>query len=258
MIESTHYTQEFYAEQQGGSLSSAMVVLPLVQQALQPASVVDIGCGVGHWLSVWYNQLGVKDLQGVEGPYVTADLLKIPKHLVHFQDLKQPLPINRRFDLAMSLEVAEHLPATFAAQFVNTLTSLSDVVLFSAAIPGQEGTYHINEQLPEYWAGLFKQHGYVPVDFIRPQVWGKDDAVAWWYQQNVLIYIKEERLKEFPALTDAYVHTDPSYLMRVHPWLYNYKLEILRKTSSFIGFIRWTYLYPVKKFVRKKLNPGKK
>jgi hypothetical protein len=70
---------------------------------------------------------------GYDGPHVTP--LCIPKDRFAAVDLRQPLPADRKFDLAISGEVAEHLPATL----VGTLTSVSDVVLFSAAIPGQGG-----------------------------------------------------------------------------------------------------------------------
>lgn len=252
MIESSHYTQEFYAGQQTGSLSSAQKILPIIRDVFHPRSVIDIGCGVGYWLSVWKNELGVPDVRGVEGPYVTPEMLKIDKELVSFQDLKEPLNIGRRFDLAMSLEVAEHLPNSNSRQFVETLTSLSDVILFSAAVPGQEGTYHVNEQMPEFWAGLFLERGFVPVDFVRPKVWG-DAKVEWWYQQNVLLYIKKERLVDFPMLTDAFEHTSPHFLFRVHPWLFNYKLQHIQKTRTWIGYTRWK-LYPLKKFVFKLIN----
>jgi hypothetical protein len=252
MIESTHYTAEFYSGQQTGSLSSAQRILPLVNDVFHPASVIDVGCGVGYWLSVW-QQLGVKDIRGVEGPYVTPDLLKVDKALVQFQDLKQPLNIQRKFDLAMSLEVAEHLPDTHARQFVQTLTSMSDVVLFSAAVPGQEGTYHINEQMPEYWAAFFQELGFVPVDFIRPQVWGEDEVVEWWYQQNILLYIRRERLADFPALSEAYRNTRPRFLFRLHPWLYNYKLQHIRRTKTWVGYTHWK-LYLFKKSFYKLIN----
>lgn len=252
MIESNHYTQEFYAGQQTGSLSSASKILPLVQEVFHTTSVIDVGCGVGYWLNVWQS-LGVKDIRGVEGPYVSADMLKVDKQFVSFQDLKEPLNITRRFDLAMSLEVAEHLPATHAKHFIEELTSLSDVVLFSAAIPGQEGTYHINEQQPEYWAAHFKERGFVPVDYIRPKVWGDDQNVEWWYQQNVLLYVKESRLAEFPVLSEDYRRTSPNYLLRIHPWLWHYKLQHISKTKTVVGFTRWK-LYPLKKFVQGILN----
>jgi hypothetical protein len=250
MIESTHYTQDFFAEQLGG-LNAARRVLPILNEIFHPSSVIDIGCGVGSWLKIWQSEVGVKDIRGVEGPYLSPELLQVDKSLVSFQDLKAPLLINRKYDLAMSLEVAEHLPASNAKQFVQTLTSLSDVVLFSAAIPGQEGTYHINEQAPEYWAALFNAEGYEAIDLLRPKIWG-DQQVEWWYQQNILLYVKKSRVAEFPALADALRATVPNYLLRIHPVLYNRKLQHVQKTKTVSSFINWKLSSLKKKIFKSK------
>jgi hypothetical protein len=249
MIETTKYTGDFYESQKTGSYSSAKVILPLVKEVFCPVSVIDIGCGVGYWLKVWLEELGASKIQGVEGPYVTSEMLQVSQEKILFQDLKEPLTINERFDLAMSLEVAEHLPEPNAKSFIQSLTLLSDVILFSAAIEGQEGTYHINEQMPEYWCNIFHQFGYVPVDYLRPKIWG-NDKVEWWYQQNMILYIKETALQNYPQLGEAFRNTDPNFLLRIHPWIYRYKLEKIRKTSTWNGFVRWK-LYPLKKFFLK-------
>ena len=70
------------------------------------------------------------------------------------------------------LEVAEHIPPECADIFVESLTwGLAPVIMFSAAVPGQGGTLHLNEQWPAYWASKFAQHGYVLIDCLRPQLW---------------------------------------------------------------------------------------
>ena len=70
-----------------------------------------------------------------------------------------PLRIGRRFDLVNCLEVAEHLDASRADSFVDDLCALGDVVVFSAAIPGQGGTHHVNEQFQSYWQERFRRNG---------------------------------------------------------------------------------------------------
>jgi hypothetical protein len=102
-------------------------------------------------------------------------------------DLTRELPDLGRFDLAVCLEVAEHLPASRAALFVADLVKLSPVVLFSAAIPGQPGVHHVNCQWPAYWADLFAFHGYGCRDEYRWPLWD-DDRIESWYRQNVLIF----------------------------------------------------------------------
>jgi hypothetical protein len=67
----------------------------------------------------------------------------------------------------------------------------SDQILFSAAIPGQGGSLHVNEQWPSYWIKLFSEHGYRCFDFIRPQIW-TDRAIESWYRQNILFFSKRD------------------------------------------------------------------
>jgi hypothetical protein len=61
------------------------------------------------------------------------------------------------------MEVAEHLPARTADRYVKLLSSLSSILVFTAAPPGQGGrtaTDHINEQPPWYWMTKYKQLGF--------------------------------------------------------------------------------------------------
>jgi len=61
------------------------------------------------------------------------------------------------------------------------------VVLFSAAVPGQGGEHHVNEQPPEYWRSLFAERGYDCFDFLRARLRDRSD-VRPWYRYNTLIY----------------------------------------------------------------------
>ena len=204
------FTPEDFAHQQAHSRASADVVMPLVLHVTGAKSIVDIGCGVGTWLAACV-ELGIADYLGLDGDYA-ATILQIPQS--HFQtaDLTKPVTISRRtgFDLAMSLEVAEHLPAEIAPRFVRDLTNVAPQVLFSAAVPGQGGVGHINERWLSYWADLFKAQGYFPVDTLRPQLWTREE-VAWWYRQNLMLFVKQDRL---PA-----TYTPPAMLDLVHPGL---------------------------------------
>jgi SAM-dependent methyltransferase len=208
------YDRGFYDEQMTGSLRSASIIVPLVLASVPARSVCDIGCGVGTWLCAFLAH-GVTDVVGVDGHYVPLDYLKISSQSFRSADLCNALELGRTFDLAVSLEVAEHLPQSSAATFVATLTRLAPVVLFSAAIPAQGGTGHINEQWPDYWVGLFAEHDYVAVDAIRPVVW-ENPNVEWWYRQNTFVYVKRELLPRYPLLEAA---AAPPQLPRrlVHP-----------------------------------------
>jgi SAM-dependent methyltransferase len=211
---STFYNPAYYDAITAGSLRSARVVLPLVLEALEPASVLDVGCGTGAWASV-FSELGVPDVVGVDGDYVDRSRLLVPEENFIASDLERPLHVGRRFDLVTSLEVAEHLAPTAAREFVASLVRHADAILFSAAIPRQGGENHLNEQWPEYWAALFAEHGYVAVDYLRPRVWHHPE-VELWYQQNLLMFVRPQRLDAAPRLSA----TDKP-LSLVHPRLYD-------------------------------------
>lgn len=206
------YTSDFYTGHMAGSVSSAAAIVPLVLSLFPVKSVVDVGCGVGGWLAEFARN-GVADIRGVDGDYVDRSLLKIPADRFTPRDLSQLASIGARFDLACSLEVAEHLPQARAEAFVAALADSAPVVLFSAAAPGQGGDDHINEQWPSYWARLFGKHGFVTLDCIRPKI-VNDPRVEWWYRQNILVFCKPERV---PAGHAAETNLD--WLDRAQPHL---------------------------------------
>ena len=182
------YDRAFYLDQASGSARSASVIIPLLRELLPVRSVCDVGCGVGTWLHCWLDH-GVTDVLGIDGDHVPREQLLIPADKFLAADLRRPLRWKRRFDLAMSLEVAEHLPPARAEAFVADLASLAPVVLFSAAIPGQGGTGHVNERWQGYWASLFAQAGLIACDVLRPRIW-QDDRVEYWYRQNILLFCR--------------------------------------------------------------------
>lgn len=218
MIEKQLYTKDFYEWQQDGSLLSARQTIPIVLEYFKPQSVVDIGCGVGTWLSV-FKEFGIQDCLGMDGDYVDLKMLKISSSEFVPRDLKQPLEVNRKFDLAVSLEVAEHLPENCAEIFVESLTKLAEVVLFSAAIPFQGGDGHINEQWQDYWVKLFVKKGYVVIDCLRDKIWNNEQVKAW-YAQNIFFFVRKESLSNYPQLEQEYKKRENSQLILVHPGTY--------------------------------------
>lgn len=212
------YTRNFYEYQREKSRISAREIVPLVMELIQPKSVVDIGCGTGAWLSV-FRENAVDDIYGLDGNWVDQDMLFIPADRFSKVDLKIPIHVARQFDLAMSLEVAEHIPADRAGEFVDSLTQLGPVILFSAAIPGQGGTHHVNEQWPDYWVRLFHERGFAVIDCIRKKVW-QNDRVEWWYAQNLLLFVRPDQLDRYPLLRQEIDNTVLSQLCLVHPKQY--------------------------------------
>src|SRR5215472_427313 len=179
------YSRAFYQALRNGASRSAIVIVPIVRELLHPTDVVDVGCGDGTWLAE-FRRWGANQVLGIDGEHVKGEL-QLSEGEFRALDLSRPFAIERIFDLALSLEVAEHLPPASASEFVASLTRLAPAILFSAAIPFQGGVHHVNEQWPDQWASLFRQHGYFCVDCIRKRIWENED-VAWWYAQNILLF----------------------------------------------------------------------
>jgi SAM-dependent methyltransferase len=198
---------------------SAKIMVPSILELTQARSVVDVGCGTGRWL-VEFQACGVTDLLGIDADHIPTCSLRISQNHFVAQDLTLPLKADRRFDLALSLEVGEHLPDSASHTFIRSLTALADVVVFSAAIPLQTGPGHINEQWPAYWAKRFADVGYVAIDCLRPLFWDNDRVEAY-YAQNVIVYATSEAA--------SYLNTDvrpglPRSLVHPRVWLYGHEV----------------------------------
>lgn len=249
-MEAEHYTDSFYNSQMSMSYHSAKEIVPLLIEYINPASVLDVGCGVGVWLKV-FEENSITNFVGIDGDYVDKKLLAIPaKNFMDF-DLKKSFSLNRKFDLAMSLEVGEHLPEDVANTFVDSISSHSDVVFFSAAVPGQIGTYHINEQWQDYWVKKFLDKGFVPIDLVRDKVW-YTKSVDWWYKQNCILYVRKSALDNYPKLKTLVRSTNPKDFVRYHPEmdfstnmisnpfsrLLKYPFYTIKKVLSYSGVIK--------------------
>jgi SAM-dependent methyltransferase len=200
-----HYDAGFYSTFSDGAQSSAAVIVPLVMQFVQPVSVLDVGCGTGAWLAEW-KRAGVADILGVDGQHVDRAALQIEADSFRAVDLRGPFSLDRRFDLVQSLEVAEHLDEACADQFVRSLARHADTVLFSAAIPGQGGVHHVNEQWPSYWIDRFDREGFSVFDVVRPMIW-TDARVETWYRQNIFLFSRTLALPSATTCTDM-VHPE--------------------------------------------------
>ena len=223
------YDDEFYSIQRIGSESSARVVLPLMFELVKPSSVVDVGCGVGTWLAVAAD-LGAA-VTGFEGEWVKSARLAKPGLNIQFRDLEKRVSAPTRSDMAICLEVAEHLSADRGPSLIEDLCSLANVVLFSAAIPRQGGTEHINERWQSYWAAEFKKHAYIAYDVVRPVVW-EDDRVEWWYRQNALVYANSAAAHLFSAYRPC------DMLDAVHRELWEYPVALRYVVKQFPGAVQ--------------------
>jgi len=216
MSEKEFYSVDFFAAQVDGSARSAAVVAPLVLSLLPVNSVIDVGCGVGPWAAAFLAN-GVSDVWGVDGDYVERSQLRIPPDRFLAKDLSRTLDLGRTFDLAVCLEVAEHLPELRARGLIGDLTAMASCVLFSAAVPGPTGTNHINPQYLPYWIKLFAERGFQAMDPFRPLIWGNDN-VEWFYQQDIVLFAGPGH----PALELNF----PEPLNLIHPELFRVALDV--------------------------------
>jgi SAM-dependent methyltransferase len=214
-------------------------VLPHLLELVKPRSIVDVGCGVGTWLKA-AAELGVADVAGLDGSYVDRSMLQIPDAQFTAVDLTKPFTVAREFDAALSLEVAEHLPQVSAAPFVDSITRLAPVILFSAAIPKQMGEHHLNEQWQSWWVERFAHARFVAIDCIRRRIWD-DPQVEWWYAQNILLMVREDYLNASPVLRQERERSGPPSV--VHPRAYLDRLTAAEQLRP-RGVVEWASMGP--------------
>lgn len=213
------------------NFSAAEEMVPYIVNLLQPNSVVDVGCGTGTWLKVFENA-GISDFLGIDGNYVDRKKLKISNSNFTEYDLEKKYNSPRKYDIAISLEVAEHLKQESADLFITTLANLSDTLIFSAAIPNQGGQNHLNEQPPMYWIAKLEQKGYKCFDVLRPIFW-ENKNVDCWYKQNIFLLTKDEvvtnKVKNLPSFLNHYL---------VHPELLEIKEKMVQSKQKNFEIIR--------------------
>jgi hypothetical protein len=245
------YNEEFFSSLSASSVKSATEVIPVILNYFRPHSVVDLGCGTGAWLSVWEKN-GVTDILGIDGEYINAEQLLIQKDKFMKADLESKIILPKKYELAMSLEVAEHIKPEHAEDFIHSICNMSDVVLFSAAIPHQEGILHYNEQYPGYWINLFARHDFSPYDCIREKIWNNNIINAC-YRQNMLFFIKNNSAGKFAAITGE----NKSVLPLVHPEHFESKqrevntYKQILKTPFHAG---WFFMKKYGKFILRSLG----
>jgi hypothetical protein len=222
-----YYSDSFYKEHMDGSYNSAVKYVELLNDLYKPHSVVDFGCGRGTWLKA-FKDVGAEELVGFDGTWNNQSHMIDQSILFHAVDLNSQITLDResKFDLAMSLEVAEHLEESSSRTFIESIVKLSDVVMFGAAYTNQGGTNHINEQPHSYWAKIFMEHDYFPYDIFRPSLWGNKD-VMFWYQQNTFLYVKSgSPLIEKLSSVGYRPIRNLAFMNCVHPSLYSSRISL--------------------------------
>jgi SAM-dependent methyltransferase len=220
------------------NLMAPREVVPYLVEIFKPESALDVGCGTGTWLKIFYDK-GVKDIKGLDGDFVNMDLLRqnISVEQFHAADLREPFDLERKFDLVISLEVAEHLPQATADQFVESLTRHADTIVFSAALPGQGGQNHLNEQWKKYWIDKFASFHFTVYDILRARFWNNKN-VDWWYKQNMLVFSKKDLTSLLPSSS--------LILEAIHPDLLQQNLNYIIYLQEYINQLE-TKLYELDK-----------
>jgi SAM-dependent methyltransferase len=219
------YDASFFEYVNLSARAAAERVVPLLQQQLAPASVLDVGCGQGAWLAVWQNH-GVLDVFGVDGAYVDRGRLLFAPERFYAHDLAQRFDLGRRFDVVQCLEVAEHLPASGAEALIDSLVRHGEVIVFSAAPPGQGGHDHVNERSYDYWRELFFRRGYLALDWLRPRIL-TDPAIDPWYRYNILLYVSRDAMARLSEALQASLIAPTSRVPDLAPLPYRIRKLLL-------------------------------
>ena len=214
----------------GHNLIAPKEIVPIIADIVKPENVVDVGCGLGTFLYC-FKQQGIKEVLGIDGAWVNKSLLykNIKSNEFIEADLEKPFNLAKRFDLAICLEVVEHLKEEVSDDIVQNLVSLSNIILFSAAIPNQGGQNHINEQWPQYWEEKFKKHGYIFHDVLR-QIFWHNEKIDSFYKQNCFLVAKYDYVLDSDMI-DKYKSSKVINL--VHPDLF---LKMHKRTPG--GFMQ--------------------
>jgi SAM-dependent methyltransferase len=185
------YDAEYFVRDiDGPARTSAPTVAASILGDLAPKTAIDVGCGTGALLA---------QLRSAGCDVIGLEYAEPARVLCHsrgldvrpFDLVSDSLADNRTYDVAISMEVAEHLPETVADRYVDLLAFLGKTIVFTAALPGQGGTGHINEQPHEYWIEKFEKRDRV-LDWTLTsrwrEVWKDSGAVQSWYYNNLMVF----------------------------------------------------------------------
>jgi SAM-dependent methyltransferase len=216
------YHPHYHDEKRATTRRAAERILPIVLSIVDVASIIDVGCGPGSWLEV-AREMGVPTLTGVEGEWAAEwfddDRVRSGGFDLVLANLEDELRPPATFDLALCIEVIEHLSPARGESFVADLCRCAGHVLFGAAIPGQKGPNHLNTRWPSYWAECFAAHGYLPLDVVRARVWGDDDLLVH-HRQNPLLFVREDLYDRAVGRALEMAPPPLAALDRVHPAVY--------------------------------------
>lgn len=196
-----NYNKKFFKYIDNQSFDSAEIILREIYKNIKFKSIVDVGCGTGSWLRAASRIAKNLNLIGIDGGYAKKTFnCEKAKFITHDLEKNFNRKIKNKSDLIVCMEVAEHLSFKRSVSFIKNLCSLSDTILFGAAIKHQRGTLHINEQPQSFWINLFSKNNYIPHYLPRKKLWNNEKILKTpYYISNSFLFIKKnsKHLKKF-------------------------------------------------------------
>jgi hypothetical protein len=188
------------------------IILNLFNRKIE--SVIDFGCGCGSWLEVC-KQNEITNVLGLD-LFCPEEYLRIDKNEFVKHDISKEYNNENKYDLVISIETAEHIESEYKEVYINNLVKSGDIILFSAAIPGQWGIHHVNCNWLEYWVKMFNDRGFDCID-IRYKWWGNNYNIPPIYKQNVVLFVSKDYLK-----INKWLYNESVYMGSViHPGFYS-------------------------------------
>jgi SAM-dependent methyltransferase len=228
------YDPHYHDDKREPARRAAERILPIVLSLVDVESMVDVGCGPGSWL-VAAQRLGIPRLTGVEGAWARAwfddEAEGLRAYELVFANLEDELRLPTSYDLAICIEVVEHLSPARGESFIADLCRCAPHVLLGAAIPGQQGPNHLNTRWLSYWATSFAAHRFRPIDVVREQVWN-DDALLLPVRQNPVLFVRDDCYERAAARARALPSPSIGALDLVHPDLYTEYMHALRVAKT--------------------------
>jgi predicted O-methyltransferase YrrM/2-polyprenyl-3-methyl-5-hydroxy-6-metoxy-1,4-benzoquinol methylase len=186
----TYWTPQEHLARYGPNFNSGMA--SYIARTIKPENTLEFGCGLGLYCHFLKTQLDIKKVFGIEpepmggvfdsptGPTQLAINIFLDKH---------PEPLEQKFDLVMSIEVAEHIPREkhdFLFDFLVSHTS--NWIVFSGARVGQGGHGHISERDEEDWKSEFLKRGMIFQDELTWNIRQACNEKNINHQQNLMVF----------------------------------------------------------------------
>ncbi len=196
MINDRRYHQSFYDSVSARAEKTAQITRELISSFLTPESLIDIGSGDGVWTFTYLSGFSNLNATVVDLPETQFKFINNLSSRVHVIQQDFELGVNLPssiFDLAICVEVIEHLSPRAAQELISYICKHSKVVLFSGATKGQGGTHHINENTQSFWIESMVNRGMKAYDVVRPVLSGEKEVPSY-YKNNIFLYVNESLL----------------------------------------------------------------